>query len=340
MEYWKIGKMEAFGKWVFCWLLILFVQSGVNGQGKKREEIRIRDPFVLADQGTGSYYLYASISNRADKDLGVEVYKSRDLEKWEGPFPVFRVAGDFWGNRMVWAPEVHQYNGKYYLFVTFTSEKKLTQVEGRPEILNRASQVLVSDTPEGPFTPFANKPHTPEKWMSLDATLWVENGKPWMIFCHEWVQITDGTIELVRLKKDLSAAIGNPVTLFRATDAVWVKSLGETGTSYQNKLRHGYVTDGPFLYRTKSGKLLMIWSSFGEKKYAVGLAESMSGKVKGPWKVIQKPLYRANGGHGMIFRTFDGRLLLALHQPNNSPNERAHFFELEDTGDTIRLKNQ
>lgn len=33
---------------------------------------------------------------------------------------------------------------------------------------------------------------------------------------------------------------------------------------------------------TKAGKLLTIWSSFGEHRYAVGLAESTSGKAAGP----------------------------------------------------------
>jgi len=39
-----------------------------------------------------------------------------------------------------------------------------------------------------------------------------------MVFCHEWVQTTDGTMELVRLRDDLSDVAGKPITLFRATD--------------------------------------------------------------------------------------------------------------------------
>ncbi len=43
----------------------------------------------------------------------------------------------------------------------------------------------------------------------------------------------------------------------------------------------GYVTDGCYLYRTGKGKLLMIWSSFGKDGYAIGIAESATGSVKG-----------------------------------------------------------
>jgi len=302
-------------------------------------EIHIRDPYILAESSTQTYYMYASISNNTDSNnLGVEVYKSKDLKYWEGPVSVFNVSSGFWGNKLVWAPEVHTYKGKFYLFVTFTSDKKMKQIEGRPEIVNRGTQILVSNSPEGPFVPFANKPHTPADWMALDGTLWVENNIPYMVFCHEWIQVTDGTMELIKLKKDLSKTIGTPTTLFTAKQAKWVKNLSDISITNNNKTQQGYITDGPFIYQTKTGKLLMIWSSFGVEKYAVGLAESKSGSIKGPWRIIKEPFFRANGGHGMIFKTFKGKLMLVLHQPNSWPDERAKIFELEDTGNLIRIK--
>jgi hypothetical protein len=218
--------------------------------------------------------------------------------------------------------------------VTFTSKDELPTPEGRAQNVKRATQILVADSATGPFKPFANKPHTPEDWMSLDGTLWVEDGVPYMIFCHEWWQVTNGTMELVRLKDDLSNVVGKPRTLFKATDAKWVKSLCDIGGK-----QHGYVTDGPFLYRTKSGQLLMIWSSFGQNKYTVGLARSTSNKVAGPWEQIEEPLLAANGGHGMIFKTFDGQLVMVIHQPN-SGDIRAHLFELEDTGESLCIKRE
>jgi hypothetical protein len=39
----------------------------------------------------------------------------------------------------------------------------------------------------------------------------------------------------------------------------------------------------------------------------------------------------------MIFTRFDGQLMLVLHQPNDAGRERARLFELEDTGDTLRI---
>ena len=67
--------------------------------------------------------------------------------------------------------------------------------------------------------------------------------------------------------------------------------------------------------------------------------ESTSGKLAGSWKQRAEPLYAADGGHGMIFRRFDGQLMLrVLHSPNKM-TEPAPIFEIEDTGETLRVKN-
>ena len=84
----------------------------------------------------------------------------------------------------------------------------------------------------------------------------------------------------------------------------------------------------------------MIWSSFCNGQYAVGVAESTTGRVKGPWRQQPEPIFNRHGGHAMIFKTFDGKLCLTLHQPNSpSGKERAKIFELEDLGNTLRIKN-
>ena len=58
----------------------------------KREDIRIRDPYIIAKDGI--YYLYSSTCS-ADGTT-VEVYRSRDLEEWEEPTVVYRLSTDTW----------------------------------------------------------------------------------------------------------------------------------------------------------------------------------------------------------------------------------------------------
>lgn len=45
----------------------------------------------------------------------------------------------------------------------------------------------------------------------------------------------------------------------------------------------------------------------------------------------------SNGGHGMIFTTFDDRLMLTLHSPNETLKERPKFYELTDEHNKLRL---
>ena len=291
-------------------------------------------PYILADEKNQIYYLYASISNRtADEGQGVEVYSSKDLQNWTAPHPVFQVPTNFWATKMVWAPEVHVYKGNY-LFTTFTSNDILENpptklpTEEWPPYNKRGTQILVSDSPTGPFEPFSNNPHTALDWMALDGTLWEEDGKPYMIYCHEWVQIEDGTMDLIALKEDLSTVVGQNQMLFKASEAPWVRAIAKG---------YGYVTDGCFLFKTKSDKLIMIWSSMGENGYAIGTVVSESGSIKGPWKHNSDRLFEKNGGHGMIFKTFEGQLVISLHQPNVSPDERMQLYKLKDIGETLEL---
>jgi arabinan endo-1,5-alpha-L-arabinosidase len=193
----------------------------------------------------------------------------------------------------------------------------------------RGTQALVSDSPLGPFAPMTSSPLTPEHWECLDGTLFVDQGvgedgvhnsESWMVFCHEWLQVQDGEMCAIRLSDDLRSTTGEPIVLFRASEAPWTHPAREVN----------YVTDGPFMHRTEMGELLMLWSSIGENGYAIGISRSESGTILGPWTHAEAPLFRENGGHGMVFRTFEGALRLAIHAPNRTPNERAVFFPLQE----------
>jgi GH43 family beta-xylosidase len=302
----------------------LIASAAVCAEDKRvgLEEFRVRDPFILPDVSTGTYYLVMR------SKAGVCVRTSRDLVKWSEPVDVFTRPLDFWAGPSVWAPELHAYNGKYYLFATFMNDEPIgEQWPNWPARIHRGTQILVADAPTGPFRIFANHPHTPEEEMALDGTLWVQDGVPYMVYCHEWVQIRDGAIKLIRLKDDLSAAIGEPKLLFRASQAGWTPQD-----------RDRYVTDGPAVYRTKTGTLLMLWSSFSDSRYTTGIAKSESGSIHGPWTHQAEPLFSKDGGHAMVFRDFEDRLILSLHSPNRSPDERCRLFLLKDTGETLRIE--
>ena len=258
----------------------------------KLQEINIRDPFILPHDGV--YYLYGTRVDEPRPDAiwgdqtGFDVYKSSDLENWTPAKSVFEVSDDYWGKKDAWAPEVHLYRGKFYMFASFMG-------------VTRGTGILVCDTPDGTFVPLRNSPITPEGWECLDGTLHIDpDGKPHMVFCHEWLQVKDGTVCQLALADDLTAAISAPRVLWRATDYPFARPVG--------KNKDGYVTDGPFLYRNSQGKLLCIWSTFGDEGYAELISRSDNGELSGNWNVSKDPLFRSNGGHGMIFRGFDDQL--------------------------------
>ena len=95
-----------------------------------------------------------------------------------------------------------------------------------------------------------------------------------------------------------------------------------------------YVTDGPELFRTRTGTLLMLWSSYDRNGYVQGMARSKTGGIDGPWEQLP-PLVRGDSGHGMLFRRFDGALMMVLHRPFR--NARGKLYEMRDVGTTVEV---
>jgi GH43 family beta-xylosidase len=319
----------------FIILLIIYcgleatAQYGINRPAEvKLKDMKWRDVCIVADEHSGYYYMVGPAGK------SVYCYRSRDLLNWEDGQPIFTIPENFWGDMdivSIWAPELHHYKGKYYLFLTFDT-RNMFQEQWRDWLprVTRGSQVLVSDAITGPYKPFRNHSTLPVDMMTLDGTLWVEDGTPYMVFCHEWVQITNGSMAYVQLKDDLSETTGEPVKLFHASEASW----SNTGKQYGNN-----VTDGPYLYTGKTGKLYMLWTSGSTSGYTQGIAISGSGKLAGPWIQQDEPVYAKDGGHGMVFKTFEGDLMMVLHSPNNR-DAQPRIFRMEDTGNTLKITTE
>ena len=129
----------------------------------KRSDIRIRDPFILHENGV--YYMYTSSGERT-----LSYYRSEDLENWEESKIVFEIPEDFWAYKDVWAGEVHKYKDKYYLFVSLLGKNGL-----------RGTQIAVSDKPDGRFVPLIDRAITPLDQSCIDGTLFVSDGKPFIL---------------------------------------------------------------------------------------------------------------------------------------------------------------
>ena len=312
-----------------------FIESGGGGayaqrrlphyrEGVPLDSIQLSDPFILADSATHTYYMTGT---------GGLLWTSRNLQTWDGPRHVVEIDTASWMGPypQIWAAELHHYRGKYYYFATFTNNAvTIDSVAGR-RIPRRACHVLVSDKPDGPYRPMASPVYLPAHMPTLDATLFEDtDGHPYMVFCHEWLQNLDGTVERIRLTDDLTGTYGTMRTLFRASDSPWSRNDEGTGPNQ--------VTDGPFLFRTQTGRLGMLWTSWIGKVYTQGVAYSASGTIEGPWVQEPKPITPPNYGHGMLFRDWRGRLLCAIHSHqvvHGRTVRHPHLFLMDDEGDRL-----
>lgn len=271
-------------------------------------QIHCRDPFITVDRDKGEYVLI--VSRRGPDNARLFAYRSKDLEYWDEAGYVYHMPEGYKCPDDWWAPDTYLWNGKYYCFVTVSNHAKG---------IMRGTTVLRSDN--GPLGPYKNIiPDdrlfiTPPGMQCLDASLYVDkDGQPWTFFSVEWngpnVVDSVGEIWCQRLSNELDGTVGDPVRLFKTSDAPWAREASGKAI----------VTDAPFAWRDdESGNLIMLWSSFGPK-YAIGQAISESGSPTGPWVQEKTPVFSKNGGHQMIFRDLSGNLKMSFHSPNEAPS--------------------
>ncbi|GGD51777.1 arabinan endo-1,5-alpha-L-arabinosidase [Lacimicrobium alkaliphilum] len=172
-------------------VLTLFLSLSAQAETKPLE---VHDP-VLTKEGD-TYYVFST-------GPGITFYSSKDMKKWELAGRVFehepswarRVAPGFNGH--LWAPDIYQKNGKFYLYYSVSAFGKNTSGMGVAvnTTLNPESEdyrwvdqgIILQSVP--------NRDH----WNAIDpAIVEDENGTPWMSFGSFW----EG-LKLVKMDDDL-----------------------------------------------------------------------------------------------------------------------------------------
>lgn len=322
-----------------------YLRNGDNGEITDQSIVRelvirrtvgnytIRDATVLHDDN-GKFYLCSSY-------LGGDgpYWRISESDSLAGPWGkmhnVLKLSdlADKYGmnafrDQFNWAPELHKYNGAYYIFTTYWCTEEdhdsiYNEVWNNINMVgHRASVVLKSDSPTGPFVPISKDSSgklahpTPANWDTIDATFYVDDdGQPWMIFSHEWTSMPDGVGSFcaAKLSEDLSTFISEPIEIFKAGS-------------------ESCVTDGCWMYKTKDGQLLCLWSTFGPGGYVVRVSRSKSGKIDGQWTTDPGYLYynamfkKLPGGHPSTVVDERGQLYMVIHTPNNNTGEKKDHY--------------
>jgi beta-xylosidase len=285
----------------------------------------IRDPFIVHDEANSRFVLFGTTEpfRSDDGPAGFDYWTSPDLGAWEGPHAALRTDPEE-GWRNAWAPEVYRRDGMYVMLAT------LTTAEGA-----RGVYTLESPAVTGPYSLRSATPVTPAHVRCLDGTLYLDQeDKPWLIFCKEWLDSQDGEMLAAPLNAALTELVARPMLLFTASSAPWVIPVDEP----DHKTVHpSYVTDGPFVHRTITGELLLLWSSYGAGGYTTGVARSLTRAIAGPWVHNPTPLWSRDGGHPMLVDGPNG-LNMAIHAPNIRGQERVRLLPVRDLGSTIALR--
>lgn len=172
--------------------LALVLTSSVSAQPV---DVRAHDP-VMIEQG-GTYYVFAT-------GPGVRVWRSEDRRQWEPLGSAFDAAPD-WASDVVsdfrgdlWAPDVVERDGTYYLYYSVSSLGRNTSAIG----------VATSPTldPEAPGYGWTDRGVVVESvpgrdlWNAIDpAVTFDADGTPWLAFGSFW-----GGLKLVQLDETLT----------------------------------------------------------------------------------------------------------------------------------------
>gem|GEM_PF-180279 len=255
------------------------------------------DPHVLK-ASDGRYYMYNT--------FGFAVYSSENLVDWRYEGSVMPVGS--WGVRDFWAPEVVEFDGRFYLF--YSAE--------RPEGGKRIG-VAVGEGPTGPFHDLG-RPLFDPGFPVIDAHVFMDDdGRAYLYFAQDQVPQGAGRFESrlygVELAPDLLSVVGEPVELTRPEQPWELRSGGRAWN------------EAPFVIK-RHGVYYLMYSAncFCGADYSVGYATS--DHPLGPYtKYRANPvlsrgawLDRLSGpGHHSVVESPDGRELWIIYHVHADP---------------------
>ena len=279
------------------------VQSFVGYTYQNKIVDGIADPFILEHRGT--YYLYCTGGS------AFYVRTSKDLVTWEKQSePILRLTDTSWAKEKGWAPEMYEYNGKFYFIFSAADENGIHCID-----------IAVCDTPNGHFKPLFKQAFYTPGYSVIDASLFFDDdGRVYMYYSKDnSTNYVDGkrTSQTwgIELEKDLSGTIGEPVLI---------------STPYQSwELKSGSVlwNEGPVVFK-ENGVYYLLYSAnyYAYGDYSVGYATSDT-----PLAYFTKPddaciLTRVGDtvtgpGHCNILRSPDGtELYMVYHVHTKAPD--------------------
>lgn len=288
----------------------------------------IGDPFIL--KHNDMYYLYGTTSPQ-----GFKVWESPNLIDWELKGLAFdkNVAGNNWGIKSFWAPEIIFYQNKCHMVYSARTR------EGNMKIA-----LAQSEHPLGPFmnvkTPLFN---ADDPYSYIDGHIFIDDGTPYLYFVKDCSKnIVNGVhksqIYVQEMSKDLFTLKGHPVLAIQP-DQIW-----------EGINKDKQWNEGPFVIKHNRQYYLMYSANYYRNHdYSIGYATASS--PMGPWEKYEgNPILAANPeigvsgpGHNSIINSpDDSELFIVYHahvDPDNpSGNRNLNLDRLYFDDDDLKIQ--
>ena len=308
----------------------LTVPAGVKADTVSIDTMSVENPFITYDSESNTYYMVAD---------GGYMWTSKELRLWHGPYNILLQDRASWMSKAsaIYSPEIHKYNGRYYYMASF--ERADTMVAGsNGELFPRRSCVaLVSNSITGPYRTIDVAGELLDiREKAVHPTFCTdEYGVGYMIYNHDASQNGDGTVQIVRFSENMARRVGEAYIMFSASRNGWSRSA--------NSEKNGFspVMEAPFLFVTDGGRMGIIFTTCIGDERALGVAYTETGHLDGPWVIEPEPFMTGNVGSAMMFKDYDGTLVMAVQKDTVIDGKQRHLprlYKMESQFEKLQIK--
>lgn len=297
--------------------------------------VQAADPSVITVGDT--FYLYATNANSGLACNEIHAWSSKNLSDWTALGEAFVPARDAWAVNTLWAPEVIERAGKYYMYYSGYDLAKRRMCIG----------VAVASSPEGPFHElegtFDGKTYS-RKTCPFDFGFPVIDPSPF---------IDDDGSAYLYFSRDQYKKESSIFGCRLADDMVTVSDVTETPLLRPSQDWENYATsprwnEAPFMLK-HGGKYYLTYSAnyYQSSTYAVGVAVATSplgNFIKADYNPILEAhpdwTFISGTGHNSFFPSPDGsEIFIAYHSHidtvNGGSERKINFDRVSFDGDRI-----
>ena len=199
--------------------------------------------------------------------------------------------------RSVWAPELHEIDGRWYVYYTAGDGRSHTP----------RTYVLEADHPLGPYRELGKVCDPCDDMWAIDLTVLRHGGRLYAVWSG-WDGPNDGFPQNLYI-----APMANPWTLAACRTLI-------SRPDHDWEMSVAAVNEGPTALRRRDGKLFIAYSADASwtTAYKMGLLEWVGGDLTdaASWRKVPTPIFTA-GGHASFVETGNG-LFAVYHRKSTS----------------------